>query len=183
MSEYPGNVMKTHGEFYELKEGSVKEPDINLGADIEMVQLPDGRRQWAMLSNTYVKNLVKVAENLLVEDGTGLSLKSTARSHFPSGYRAELDVTKELDKTMASRFMQLNGILRWAIELGRIDIYTEVSQLSQHQALPREGHLEVAYRIVVYYLQTGKECLVRSHQDLNAMDCFVCLMVYIRGIS
>jgi len=42
VSEYPGNVMKTLGEFYELKEGSVKEPDVYLGADIEMVQLPDG---------------------------------------------------------------------------------------------------------------------------------------------
>jgi len=150
VSEHPDNVMKALGEFYELKDGSVKEPDIYLGADIEMVQLPDGRSQWAMSSKTYVKNSVKVVENLLVEDGTGLHLKTTARSPFPSGYRPELDVTKELDETMASRFMQLIGILRWAIELGRIDIYTEVSQLSQHQALPREGHLEVAYHIFAY---------------------------------
>jgi hypothetical protein len=52
-----------------------------------------------MLSKTYyVKNSVKVVENLLVEDGTGLHLKSTARSPFLSGYRPELDVTKGLDE-------------------------------------------------------------------------------------
>jgi hypothetical protein len=43
VSEYPDNVMKALREFYELKEGSVKEPDIYLVADIEMVQLPDGQ--------------------------------------------------------------------------------------------------------------------------------------------
>jgi hypothetical protein len=138
VSEHPDNVMKALGEFYELKDRSVKEPDIYLGADIEMVQLPDGRSQCAMLSRTYVKNSVKVVDNLLVKDGIGLHLKSTARSPFPSGYMPELDVTKELDKAMASRFMHLIGTLRWAIKLGHIYIYTEVSQLSQHQALPSE---------------------------------------------
>ncbi len=42
------------------------------------------------------------------------------------------------------------GILRWAIELGRLDIFVEVSQLSQHQALPRCGHLEALYHIFAY---------------------------------
>ena len=51
---------------------------------------------------------------------------------------------------MGSRFLQLIGILRWAIELGRLDIFVEVSQLSQHQALPRRGHLEALYHIFAY---------------------------------
>ena len=38
-------------------------------------------------------------------------------------------------------FQQLIGVLRWSIELGRIDIMTEVSCLSQHLFSPREGHL------------------------------------------
>ena len=65
-------------------------------------------------------------------------------------YRPELDVTVELDADMMSRFLQLIGILRWAVELGRIDIFHEVSILSQHQALPREGHLEAVYHIFAY---------------------------------
>jgi hypothetical protein len=44
----------------------------------------------------------------------------------------------------------LIGILRWAIKLRRLDIFVEVLQLSQHQALPQHGHLEVLYHIFAY---------------------------------
>ena len=33
-------------------------------------------------------------------------------------------------------YQELIGILRWAVELGRIDITMEVSMLSSHLALP-----------------------------------------------
>jgi hypothetical protein len=34
--------------------------------------------------------------------------------------------------------------------LGRIDIITEVSMLSTHLCLPREGHLEVVFHVFAY---------------------------------
>jgi hypothetical protein len=37
-----------------------------------------------------------------------------------------------------------------AIELGRIDIVTEVSMLASQMALPREGHLVAVLRIFSY---------------------------------
>jgi hypothetical protein len=103
-----------------------------------------------MRSKTYVKNAIKVVEALLLEDDPTATLKSTARNPFPSGYKPELDVTPEWNDELASRFLQLVGILRWAIEHGRIDIFVELSQLSQHQALPRKGHLEAIYHIFAY---------------------------------
>jgi hypothetical protein len=36
------------------------------------------------------------------------------------------------------------------VELGRIDILTEVSMLSSHLCLPREGHLEAVYHLFAY---------------------------------
>jgi hypothetical protein len=84
-----------------------------------------------------------------MEDDPKAKLKSTTRNPFPSGYKPELDVTPELNDELGSRFLQLTGILRWAIELGRL-IFVEVSQLSQHQALPRRGHLEALYHIFAY---------------------------------
>jgi hypothetical protein len=39
------------------------------------------------------------------------------------------------------------------VELGRLDIYTEVALLSQHLALPRVGHLEAAYHIFAYLMK------------------------------
>jgi hypothetical protein len=146
----PRKVMSVIGECYELKPESVKEPDIYLGANMEKVQLPNGKTEWAMSPKNYIKNAIKVVETMLVEDGDEMKLKSTAKNPFPNGYRPELDISTELGEEMATRFMQLVGILRWAVELGRIDIYTELSQLSQHQGLPRRGHLEAAYHIFAY---------------------------------
>ena len=47
-------------------------------------------------------------------------------------------------------FQELIGILRWAVEIGRVDILLEVSLLSSHLALPRVGHLQQ----VITYLAT-----------------------------
>ena len=146
----PKMTMDELGKFYELKPESVREPNIYLGADMENVQLPSGKVEWAMGSKSYVKNAVKVVEALIAEDDPEAKLKSTARNPFPSGYKPELDVTPELNDELGSRFLQLIGVLRWEIELGRLDIFVEVPQLSLHQALPRRGHLEAIYHIFAY---------------------------------
>jgi hypothetical protein len=43
--------------------------------------------------------------------------------------------------------MQQIGVLKWAVELGRIDIATEVSILSSYMAAPREGHLSAIMHV------------------------------------
>ena len=146
----PKEIMDDLGKHYEMKPESVKTPEMYLGANFDKIQLPDGRSEWCMSSKHYVKNAIKVIEAWMIEDDPEAKLKSTAKNPFPSGYKPELDVTTELNDDLASRFLQLIGILRWAVELGRLDIFTEVSQLSQHQALPRRGHLEAAYHIFAY---------------------------------
>ena len=52
---------------------------------------------------------------------------------FPSNYCPKLDVSPVSDNTLMSRYLQLIGVLRWAIELGRIYSMAEVSVLSQNQ--------------------------------------------------
>ena len=113
----PKVIMNALGQLYELKPESVKEPDLHLGANMEKVQLPSGKTEWAMTSRTHVKNAVKVVESLIIEDDTEAKLKSTAKTPFPGGYKPKLDVTTELNDALASRFLQLMGILRWTIEL------------------------------------------------------------------
>jgi hypothetical protein len=54
--------------------------------------------------------------------------------------------------------LQLIGILRWAVELGRIDIFHEVSIMSQYQASPRRGHLEGLYHMFAY---------LKNHKDMG----------------
>ena len=59
-------------------------------------------------------------------------------------------MTEELGIELASRYLQIIGICQWAIKIGRVDRFLEVSLLSQYQAGPRLGHLEVLYNVFAY---------------------------------
>ncbi len=41
--------------------------------------------------------------------------------------------------------MHLIGMLQWMVEIGRVDILTEVSLMSSYMAMPREGHYQVQF--------------------------------------
>ena len=103
-----------------------------------------------MTSKKYVRNAVKTVEEILEEDGEGFKLKTTAKTPLPTSYKPEMDDSPELNSELLSRYRQLIGILRWAVEMGRIDIYVEVAILSQYLASPQEGHLQAAYHIFSY---------------------------------
>jgi hypothetical protein len=55
-----------------------------------------------------------------------------------------------LDPARADLYQSQIGILCWCVELGRIDIITEVSMLSTHICLPRVGHLEAVFHVFAY---------------------------------
>jgi hypothetical protein len=76
-----------------------------------------------------------------------------------SGYRPELDTTAELNDEDGRYYQELIGVLRWAVELGRIDILTEVAMLSTYLALSRTGHLEQVYHIFGYLKDNPKKTL------------------------
>jgi hypothetical protein len=143
ISHSPTTLLERIQANYELNPSSIGPPTRYLGADVRQVTRPGdatGQEYWSFSANSYVKNAVRNVKILLQAEGRGLN--STAKTPFPSTtYRPEVDTTDECDSDGSSRYSQLIGVLRWAVELGRIDIYTEVSLLSQHLALPRVGHL------------------------------------------
>ena len=59
-----------------------------------------------------------------------------------SNYPAEIDVSPELGEIEAAYYYSLIRVLRWVVELGRVDMDVEVSMMSSHLALPHEGHLK-----------------------------------------
>jgi hypothetical protein len=77
-------------------------------------------------------------------------LAKKASGPFAGGYKPELDESPELDSTRANFYQSQIGILRWYVELGRIDIITEVSMLSTYLFSPREGHLEAVFHVFAY---------------------------------
>ena len=92
----------------------------------------------------------------------GKQLRRGLNSPMSNKYRPECNVIPELSREDASYYMSLIGILRWTVELGRVDIACEVSMLSSYVANPREGHLEQMYHIFAY--------LKRHHNSRIVID-------------
>ena len=80
----------------------------------------------------------------------GQKLPSRAEIPIQADYRPELDMSPELGPRDAAYYQSLIRVLRWMVELGRIDICLETSIMSSHTVLPREGHLEQVYHIFSY---------------------------------
>ncbi len=152
---------------YELNPNSIGPPTRYLGAGVEQIKRPGdntGREYWSLSARRYVRNAVRNVKLLLQAEGRGL--KSTAKTPFSSTtYRPDMDMTDECNADKSSRYLQLIGVLRWAVELGRLDIYTEIALLSQHLALPRVGHLEAVYHIFAYLHKHDKSRIVFDPTD------------------
>ena len=88
---------------------------------------------------------------VLMEYASNKKLKFKISCPFRSAdYRPELDSTALLEPDMISRYQHLIGILRWACDLGRLDILLEVALLRSFSAAPRQGHYDQVYNIFSY---------------------------------
>jgi hypothetical protein len=151
------------GRFFELKEDSIGPPKIYLGARMREVVLDNGVKAWGVSSSQYVQAAVKNVETYL--STIGQKLQAKADTPIQTSYSPELDVSTELDPKEASYYQSLIGILRWMVELGRIDICLEVSMLSSHLALPRKGHLTQVLHIFAYLRRHHNAELVLDPSD------------------
>ena len=74
-----------------------------------------------------------------------LKIPSKAETPLTTSYRPELDGLSELTPRDSAYYQSLIGILRWIVELRRIDICLEVLMMSSHLAMPRKGHLDLLH--------------------------------------
>ena len=81
------------------------------------------------------------------------------------GYRPEINTSDVLIDADASYYQSLIGILRWMVELGRVDLTCEVSMMSSHMAMPREGHLSQLLHIFAYLKKCHNSELVFDPSD------------------
>ena len=150
-------------QHFKLKEGSVKQPDQYLGANVGKKQLEDGTVAWYLSSDSYVKAAIENVERWLAKrDSEDMrnALKTKVANSMPSGYKPELDVSPLLNDDDTSYYQQQIGVLRWMCELGRIDIQAEVSQLSAYTAAPRQGHLAAVLHLYAWLKQNNQSKLV-----------------------
>ena len=83
-----------------------------------------------MGSGQYVMEAVRNAETWM--NNRNKKLKTRAPTVMPFTYKPELDTTRLLDDEDTNSYQQHIGVLRWAVELGRIDICTEVSMMASY---------------------------------------------------
>ena len=95
-----------------------------------------------------------------------------ANTPISTTHRPELDVSDELNTEDSSYYQSLIGTLRWMVELGRVDICLEVSMMSSHLELPREGHSEQVSHIFGYWKKCHNSETVfdPSDPDINESD-------------
>ena len=153
-------------KYFVLKEKSIGPPTIYLGNKVSKVTLENGVDAWAFSSSQYVQSAVKNVKDYLQRNGK--SLPKRANTPFTSNYRPKVDITAELDLIHQSAYYQsLIGILRWIVELGRIDITAEVSMMASCMAMPRKGHLEQLFHIFAFLKNKHNTKMVFDPTELD----------------
>ena len=149
------HIQELH-ESYNVRENTIKPPDIYLGADIKLVTINDGTKAWTIGFETYVKGAVKNVKARLQGDGYRFnsklsSTKYSAKQPFlTTEYRPELDTLTKCNDEQTQFFQNIIDILRWLVELGRINIAYETSVLSSYNVSPQTGHLIQALHTIKY---------------------------------
>ena len=135
---------------FKLKDDKIEAPDVYLGAELAKMTVGSGEgiECWTMSADKYVDAAVKNVEESLAR--IGLRLPTKANTPLPSEYRPEMETSAELKSDGVQTYQELIGVLRWAVELGRVDILLEASLMSTYMAMPREGHLQMLYRMFAY---------------------------------
>ena len=152
-------TMEALKKIYRIKEDSVGPPTRYLGATIKQWTINEEEGyKWGMSADEYVQQAVKNVEQELLKIDKHLSTR--ANTPISSDYRPELDVSAVLEDDRANYYQNLIGVLRWAVELGRIDIYVEVAMMSAYNAQPRIGHLEQLFHIFAYLKSHSKSTIV-----------------------
>jgi hypothetical protein len=116
-----------------------------------------------------MSSIQEVERELALQDAY---LPKKVETPISSGYRPELDFSPELEGSQVNYFQGLIGVLRWIVELGRIDLIVPVSLLSRFMASPREGHLQQCYHIFAYLKQFNRSRLVFDDGEPTFEDSY-----------
>ncbi len=155
-------LMQVIEKDFVFKKDKFEQPKMYLGAYLEK-KFPNGNDIWTMCSKDYNKLVIVNVESQLTQKGMKLPSKATIPMN--SEYSPEVDVSDELDSEDITFYRQIIGIIRWAIEILRVDINREVSLLSSCQAAPRVGHLEQPLHMLAFLKKKRKFTLYFDSSD------------------
>ena len=100
-------------KFMKLKESSVGDPDIYLGAKLNKVQMDNYVWCWSISPSKYVQEAVRNCQKYLEENlSDEYDLISNAQNPFSLGYEPFMDVSPLLLPDEASYFQTIIGVMR-----------------------------------------------------------------------
>lgn len=135
-----------------------------LGAQLDQMFV-NNNECWTMSAKKYTQASIKNVEETLAKKGLRFLPTKCFSTPLPTNYCPELDTSAELKSDGVQYFQELIGmLLRWAVEIVRLDILLETSLLSTHLAMPRFGHVEQVYWMFGYLKLYPKRKLVFDPQ-------------------
>eukprot|EP00957_Ditylum_brightwellii_P203530 15335063-Ditylum_brightwellii.AAC.4 len=93
------------------------------------------------------------------------TMPSKAETPTRASYRPELGITPVLSPFDSAYCQWLSGMLRWMVELGRINMCLEASLMSSHLDMPREGHMAEVLGIFAHIRKCHSTELVFDPSD------------------
>lgn len=123
-------ALKEIDHYFKTKPDSIRDPEFYLGAKLRPISLPNGVVAWGMSSSKYIEAAVVNVKEFHARHFPTRKWAKRSSGPFPLNYAPELDSTPQLDPDQASFYQSQIGVLRWCVELGRVDIITEVSELA-----------------------------------------------------
>ena len=82
-------------------------------------------------------------DNYLAElaDARWQLTKKKSENPVVAEYLPEMDETPALEHDLSSWYQSLIGMIRWVVEIVRVEIITEVLMMASQMDMPREVHL------------------------------------------
>ena len=170
VSQHLEEVLGRLGKYFPLKPGAVDPDKLYLGGKISKLELPNDVHAWAISDSKYIHQALKNLESIL--DMHGLKLRHNTNSPLPGNYHSDRDETPECDTEIARLYASLIGILRWLVEIGRINITFEVFMMSLYTGMPRECHLHhVTYTHIYIHIYI----YFHIQRNIKTLDWFLIL--------
>jgi hypothetical protein len=154
----PGGVLKQLETEYKYRLKDVGEPTKFLGAKIGKYTT-DCQDLWYISAESYLEKVLVAVEERFGKLDT-LFARSRIDTPAPKDFHSEIDISDFLNGEDIDLYQSYIGILRWAVELGRIDLTHFISAMAKFSMVPREGHLTAVILAFGYVKKHLKSKLV-----------------------
>jgi hypothetical protein len=125
----------------------------DVGPPVRYLGAKIGRQEdentWFMSANSYLEKALPVIEERF-GDLSKVFSRSTLDAPAPTDYHPETDESQLLNEESMQLYQSYIGIMRWSVELSRIDLAHTCATMAKFMSAPREGHLTGVIRAFAY---------------------------------